>query len=170
MVGGTYMSTRAESGTPVPSTFAPHRLARTASHHCLSPSGQAEAAAGSEGEGEGGEDADVTATTTARREVKWGLLPEGLQPAPKPAKLDGSLVGQLIYRRWETPHGWLLGKIDKKFDQSTPRLFKKFNYRIKWYDGWENHMLLLDDYNHGPTAPYKSWVLLEKPADIEVVA
>jgi len=31
-------------------------------------------------------------------------------------------------------------------------------------------MLLLDDYNHGPTAPYKSWVLLEKPADIEVVA
>ena len=34
----------------------------------------------------------------------------------------------------------------------------------------ENHMLLLDDYNHGPTAPYKSWVLLEKPADIEVVA
>ena len=109
-------------------------------------------------------------TTTARREVKWGLLPEGLQPAPKPAKLDGSLVGQLIYRRWETPHGWLLGKIDKKFDQSTPRLFKKFNYRIKWYDGWENHMLLLDDYNHGPTAPYKSWVLLEKPADIEVVA
>ena len=79
------------------------------------------------------------------------------------------LVGQLIYRRWETPHGWLLGKIDKKFDQSTPRLFKKFNYRIKWFDGWENHMLLLDDYNHGPTAPYKSWVLLEKPADIEVV-
>ena len=131
---------------------------------------EAEAAAGSEGEGEGGEDADVAATTTARREVKWGLLPEGLQPAPKPAKLDGSLVGQLIYRRWETPHGWLLGKIDKKFDQSTPRLFKKFNYRIKWFDGWENHMLLLDDYNHGPTAPYKSWVLLEKPADIEVVA
>ena len=28
----------------------------------------------------------------------------------------------------------------------------------------------LHDYNHGPTAPYKSWVLLEKPADIEVVA
>ena len=23
-------------------------------------------------------------------------------------------------------------------------------------------MLLLDNYNHGPTAPYKSWVLLEK--------
>ena len=29
----------------------------------------------------------------------------------------------------------------------------KFNYRIKWFDGWENHKLSLDDYNSGPTAP-----------------
>ena len=123
------------------------------------------------GSGEEGDDVAAAAagTTTARREVKWGLVPEGLQLAPKPAKLDGSLIGMFIYLRWATPHGWLLGKIEKKFDQSTPRLFKKFNYRIKWFDGWENHMLLLDDYNHGPTAPYKSWVLLEKPAGIEVV-
>ena len=50
----------------------------------------------------------------------------------------------------------------EKFDQSNPRLFKKFNFRIKWIDGWENHLLILDNYSSGPTAPYKSWVLLEK--------
>ena len=55
-----------------------------------------------------------------------------------------------------------MGTIKEKFDQSTPRLFKKFNFRIKWIDGWENHLLILDNYSSGPTAPYKSWVLLEK--------
>ena len=30
------------------------------------------------------------------------------------------------------------------------------------FDGWENHMLILDNYSSGPTAPYKSSVLLEK--------
>ena len=127
--------------------------------------GEGEEAAADEGEGEGeggDEDSAAANTTTARREVKWGLIPDGLQPAPKPAKLDSSLIGMFIYLRWATPHSWLLGKIEKKFDQSTPRLFRKFNFRIKWFDGWENHMLLLDNYNHGPTAPYKSWVLLEK--------
>ena len=59
-------------------------------------------------------------------------------------------------------NGWLLGKITDKFDKSTPRLFKKFNYRIKWFDGWENHKLLLDNYGGGPAAPYKSSVILEK--------
>ena len=34
--------------------------------------------------------------------------------------------------------------------------------RIKWFDGWENHKLLLDNYNSGPLAPYNSWVLLAK--------
>ena len=61
-----------------------------------------------------------------------------------------------------TPHGWLIGTIKDKFTQATPRLYAKFNYRIKWFDGWENHKLSLDDYNSGPAAPYKSWVLLEK--------
>ena len=69
-------------------------------------------------------------------------------------------------------NGWLLGKITDKFDKSTPRLFKKFNYRIKWFDGWENHKLILENYNSGPTAPYNSWVLLRKSAaeagDMEV--
>ena len=43
-----------------------------------------------------------------------------------------------------------------------PRLFAKFNYRIKWFDGWENHKLNLDNYNSGLAAPYNSWALLEK--------
>lgn len=40
-------------------------------------------------------------------------------------------VSQTIYMRWERPHGWLLGKITEKFTSATPRLFAKFNYRIK---------------------------------------
>ena len=28
-----------------------------------------------------------------------------------------------------------------KVDQSTRACSRKFNYRIKWFDGWENHML-----------------------------
>ena len=55
-----------------------------------------------------------------------------------------------------------LGKISEKFTTATPRLFSKFNYRIKWFDGWENHMLVLDNYSSGLSAPYKSWCLLEK--------
>ena len=35
-------------------------------------------------------------------------------------------------------------------------------YRIKWFDGWENHKLNLDNYNSGLAAPYNSWALLEK--------
>ena len=54
-----------------------------------------------------------------------------------------------------------------KFTQATPHLYAKFNYRIKWFDGWENHKLSLDDYNWGPSAPYKSWVLLEKVDGVE---
>ena len=44
---------------------------------------------------------------------------------------------------------------------------RKFNYRVKWFDGWENHKFSLDNYGGGPIAPYKSWVLLEKAAVVE---
>ena len=80
----------------------------------------------------------------------------------RPLLLDASLVGKTIYMRWERPHGWLIGKITEKFTSATPRLFAKFNYRIKWFDGWENHKLNLENYNSGPAAPYNSWALLEK--------
>ena len=68
----------------------------------------------------------------------------------------------MIFMRWAAPHGWLIGRISEKFTQSTPRLFAKFNYRIQWFDGWQTHKLILDKYLQGPTAPYGSWVLLEK--------
>ena len=98
------------------------------------------------------------------REVKWSLPREGLVVAEKPAMLDDSLVGALIFMRWVNC-GWLVGKISEKFTTATPRLFNKFNYRIKWFDGWENHMLILDNYSSGLSAPYKSWCLLEKVAE-----
>ena len=118
------------------------------------------------GEEEVGEEAEVEAEeaeeVATRREVKWHL-PEGpLVVSPKPTKLDDKLVGSLIFMRWDAPHGWLVGKVTEMFTPATPRLFAKFNYRVKWIDGWENHKLLLDNYMGGPTAPYKSWVLLEK--------
>ena len=71
------------------------------------------------------EDGEGLGGSPEGREVKWGLLPEGLQIASKPAALDGSLLGQLIYMRSDAPHGWLVGTIKETFDQSTPRLFKK---------------------------------------------
>ena len=95
--------------------------------------------------------------------MKWSL-PEGLVIAEKPATLDDSLVGAIIFMRW-VKYGWLVGKISEKFTTATPRLFSKFNYRIKWFDGWENHMLILDNYSSGLSAPYKSWCLLEKVAE-----
>ena len=60
--------------------------------------------------------------------------------------------------------GWL-GRSTKSVhfgNASALALFAKFNFRVKWFDGWENHKLLLDNYNSGPSAPFNSWVLLEK--------
>ena len=121
--------------------------------------GEEEAGEEEVGEEEAGE--EEAEEVAARREVKW-YLPEGLVVSPKPTKLDDKLVGSLIFMRWDAPHGWLVGKVTEMFTPATPRLFAKFNYRVKWIDGWENHKLLLDNYMGGPTAPYKSWVLLEK--------
>ena len=81
-----------------------------------------------------------------RREVKWSALPEGLVVADKPEKLDDALVGLLLFMRWPTPHGWQVGKITSKITPATPRLFKSFNYRCSWSDGWSNQMLRLDEY------------------------
>ena len=59
---------------------------------------EAEVEAGDEeAEGEAG-DASGGAATTAPREVKWSL-PEGLVVAEKPAMLDDSLVGAIIFMR-----------------------------------------------------------------------
>ena len=101
-----------------------------------------------------------------RREVKWSALPEGLVVADKPEKLDDALVGLLLFMRWPTPHGWQVGKITSKITPATPRLFKSFNYRCSWSDGWSNQMLRLDEYGGGDEAEYNSWVILEKAAPV----
>ena len=80
----------------------------------------AEADVDEEGEGEG---EDALAAAADQREIKWGLLPEGLTVAPKPASLDDSLKGKLIYMRWASPHGWLLGTLSEKFYQRVAAAF-----------------------------------------------
>ena len=97
---------------------------------------------------------------------KWSALPEGLVVADKPEKLDDALVGLLLFMRWPTPHGWQVGKITSKITPATPRLFKSFNYRCSWSDGWSNQMLRLDEYGGGDEAEYNSWVILEKAAAV----
>lgn len=94
-------------------------------------------------------------------EVKWSQLDEGLVPLEKPSSLGDEVVNKLIFMRWEK-YGWLLGTISQRITRDTPRLHSKYNFRIKWFDGWENHKLLLDNYEGGANAPYNSWVLLEK--------
>ena len=100
---------------------------------------------------------------TTMREVKWAPL-VGLKVLPKPAKLDASLVGKFVYFRWESPVGWVLGTIKEEITQATPRLYKKFNYRVAWIVDKSKGpaSLPLNNYSHGPTAPYNSWCLLEK--------
>ena len=39
----------------------------------------------------------------------------------------------LSYMRWEL-YGWQMGKITGLVTNATPRLVKKFNYRIVWAD------------------------------------
>jgi len=83
----------------------------------------------------------------------------------KPTVIDASLVGCTIFMRWPAPHGWLLGKLTERFiTPQTPRLYAKFNVRIRWIDGWENHNLLLDNYLQGPNAPVYAWVVVDKDA------
>ena len=83
--------------------------------------------------------------------------------ADKPEKLDDALVGLLLFMRWPILHGsWQVGKITSKITPATPRLFKSFNYRCSWSDGWSNQMLRLDEYGGGDEAEYNSWVILEK--------
>ena len=57
-------------------------------------------------------------------------------------------------------------RITSKITPATPRLFKSFNYRCSWSDGWSNQMLRLDEYGCGDEAEYNSWVILEKAAAV----
>ena len=87
-------------------------------------------------------------------------MPEGFKIAPEPAVLDGSLVDCAVYMRWEL-YGWQMGKITGLVTNATPRLVKKFNYRIVWADGSKGPAKLqIDNYGHGPHTCYNSWVVL----------
>ena len=49
----------------------------------------------------------------------------------------------------------------------TPRLIKKFNYRIVWADGSKGPAKLqVDNSGHGSHARYNSWVILT-PATVD---
>ena len=86
------------------------------------------------------------------KEVKWSV-PDGFKIAPEPAILDGSLVDSAVYMRWET-YGWQVGKITSSVTNATPRLVKKFNYRIVWADGTKGPAKLqVDNYALWPWAP-----------------
>ena len=58
-----------------------------------------------------------------------------------------------------------VGKISSKITAETPRLFRNFNFRCVWSDGWTNNMLTLEQYAGGPSAAYGSWVILEKGSE-----
>ena len=97
------------------------------------------------------------------REIKWASLPDGLKVLPPPEKLDDSLVSKLVYIRWEPPHGWSLGNITHRITSATPRLFKKYNHKVKYIDGSTGPASLpLDNYAFGSTAAYNSWCLLAR--------
>ena len=38
----------------------------------------------------------------------------------------------------------------RQITEATLRLFKNFNFRCTWTDGWTNTMLKLDEYEGGP--------------------
>ena len=94
--------------------------------------------------------------------MTWAI-PDGFQVANEPSELNASLVGSHVYMRWEK-YGWQLGKITDIITRATPRLFKKFNFRIIWTDGSKGPAsLAVDNYGSGTDARFNSWVLL-KPA------
>ena len=79
--------------------------------------------------------------------------------------MDASLVGSMIYLRWKD-YGWQLGRIYETITHATPRLFKKYNYRITWADNSKGPASLrVENYAHGEDASLDSWVLLVRKED-----
>ena len=81
--------------------------------------------------------------------------------AAEPASIDDGLIGKKVYFRW-AKWGWCVGQIYEKLTAATPRLFAKFNYRVVWEDGSKGPIkLAVNNFNHGASAGYDSWVLLD---------
>ena len=116
-------------------------------------------APGCQQDAEGEEGEEGAALSRGIREVRWSV-PDGFTVALEPSILDVSLVDSAVYMRWET-YGWQMGKITGMVTSATPRLVKKFNYRIVWADGSKGPAKLqVDNYGHGSHARYNSWVIL----------
>ena len=93
------------------------------------------------------------------KDVSWSV-PDGFEVADEPSKLDDTLVGSSVYMRWEK-YGWQLGRITDIVTDATPRVFKKYNYRIIWADGSKGPAKLsVENYGHGSDARYNSWAIL----------
>ena len=100
---------------------------------------------GEEGDSEEGAGEGVEEGRRGVREVLWAI-PNGFKVASEPDVLDTNLVGSPVYMRWET-YGWQLGRITDVITNATPRLVKKFNYRIIWADGSKGPAkLAVDNY------------------------
>ena len=115
---------------------------------------------GEEGEEEGEEGAEEMAATPGCKEVRWSV-PDGFKVADEPKELNKDIIESKIYMRWEK-YGWQLGKITDTISSDTPRLFKKFNFRILWADGHKGPAkLAVENYGYGTHAAYNSWVILQ---------
>ena len=111
------------------------------------------------GEAREGEEGQVRSRGV--KEVSWSV-PDGFEVADEPSKLDDTLVGSSVYMRWEK-YGWQLGRITDIVTNATPRVFKKFNYRIIWADGSKGPAKLsVENYGHGSDACYNSWAILSR--------
>ena len=111
---------------------------------------------GEEGDSEEGAGEGVEEGRRGVREVLWAI-PNGFKVASEPDVLDTNLVGSPVYMRWET-YGWQFGRITDVITNATPRLVKKFNYRISWADGSKGPAKLAVD-NYGTHARLNSWVI-----------
>ena len=88
-------------------------------------------------------------------------MPDGFKVADEPKELNKDIIESKIYMRWEK-YGWQLGKITDTISSDTPRLFKKFNFRILWADGHKGPAkLAVENYGYGTHAAYNSWVILQ---------
>ena len=112
---------------------------------------------GGAGGAEGDEGEEGAARSRGISEARWSI-PDGFSVATEPSTLDGSLVNSAVYMRWDI-YGWQMGKITSEVTNATPRLAKKFNYRIVWADGTKGPAKLqVGNYGHGSHARYSSWV------------
>ena len=67
--------------------------------------------------------------------------------------------------RWEE-YGWQLCRTTDIITNATPRVFKKFNYRIIWADGGSNQgaskKLSVENYVTGQMLATNSWAILSR--------